>query len=70
MRRIRKELDPDGVEERKKSRLKRRVYLAAGPYESLHSDQNDKLLRWGFGLHAGVDGNMQLHMLGLFVCSV
>jgi hypothetical protein len=51
------QFDPERVAERKKGRLKRRVYFSPGPWATIHIDQNDKLLKWGFGLHGGTDGN-------------
>ena len=47
---------PEAVADRLRTRLTRRTYTCPGPHHSLHSDQNDKLLKWGFGLHLGVDG--------------
>lgn len=56
MQSILKELDPDRVEERRRHRLKRRVYQSAGPNECWHVDGYDKLKPFGFPIHAAVDG--------------
>ncbi|XP_060565008.1 uncharacterized protein LOC132724202 [Ruditapes philippinarum] len=51
-----KRLDSDGVQERKRKRLKRRVYCVQGPNELWHIDTNHKLIRWNFIICGGVDG--------------
>lgn len=51
-----KEMDPDGVAERKARRLKRRVYSNPGPNYSWHQDGYDKLKPWGFPIHGCIDG--------------
>jgi len=51
-----KEIDPAGVNKRKRNRLKRRQYINNGPYYLWHLDGNDKLLPFGFGIHGLIDG--------------
>lgn len=51
-----KELDPEGVESRKRKRLRRRVYHAKGPNFIWHIDGHDKLKPYGFSVHACIDG--------------
>ena len=54
--RILKLVDPDGVEERSRYRLKRRQYQTPGPNYIWHTDGHDKLKRYGFAIHVCVDG--------------
>lgn len=49
-------LDPAGVAHRRKNRLKRRNYQAHGPFFVLHIDGHDKLNKYGFCIHGGIDG--------------
>ena len=56
MMEIIRELDPDGVEKRKKKRLKRRIYSVPGPDAMWHIDGYDKLKPFGFSIHGCVDG--------------
>ena len=51
-----RDVDPDGVEERRGKVIKRRIYKTDGPGEVYHIDGNDKLKRWGFAIHGCVDG--------------
>ena len=51
-----KELDPEGTEERRAHRLRRRVYRNNGPNDSWYCDGYDKLKPFGFPIHACVDG--------------
>ena len=51
-----KNLDPEGVDTRKKNRLKRRKYIAKGPNYLWHLDGNDKLKPYGFCIHGCIDG--------------
>ena len=53
---ILKQLDPDGTEERKRHRLKRRTYRSSGPNECWHIDGYDKLKPFGFPVHGAIDG--------------
>lgn len=54
--RLLKNLDPEGVADRLRHRLKRRVYSVAGPNFLWHIDGYDKLKRFGFAIHACIDG--------------
>ncbi|KAJ8678334.1 hypothetical protein QAD02_014121 [Eretmocerus hayati] len=49
-------LDPEGVERRKKGKMKRRSYRVLGPHWLWHIDGYDKLKRFGFAIHGCVDG--------------
>lgn len=49
-------LDPEGVEARRRHRLKRREYKGRGPNFLWHIDGYDKLKPFGFGIHGCVDG--------------
>lgn len=51
-----RELDPEGVESRRRKRLRRRVYHTEGPNYVWHIDGHDKLKPYGFSIHAGIDG--------------
>lgn len=51
-----KELDPHGVESRRKKRLRRRAYHAKGPNFVWHTDGHDKLKPFGFSVHGCIDG--------------
>ena len=51
-----RELDPEGTEERRAHRLRRRAYRNNGPNDTWHCDGNDKLKPFGFPVHACVDG--------------
>lgn len=53
---IMKEIDPDGVEERRSRRLKRRTFSSKGANASWHLDGYDKLKPYGFPIHGAVDG--------------
>ena len=51
-----KRLDPEGVSDRSKNVIKRRVYETLGPNDVYHIDGNDKLKKWGLCIHGCVDG--------------
>lgn len=51
-----REIDPKGVEARCRYRLKRRVYQVPGPNFLWHSDNHDKLKRYGFPMYGFIDG--------------
>ncbi|PFX12696.1 hypothetical protein AWC38_SpisGene23301 [Stylophora pistillata] len=51
-----RELDPEGVESRKKKRLRRRIYHAKGPNFVWHIDGYDKLKPYGFCVHGAIVG--------------
>lgn len=53
---ILKELDPEGVDGRRRGRLTRRQYFAQGPNYIWHLDGYDKLKPFGFCVHGAVDG--------------
>ena len=56
VRKIIKDLDPEGVQLRKRRRLHRRKYIAAGPNVVWHIDGHDKLKPFGFSIHGCIDG--------------
>ena len=49
-------IDPEGVERRKRRRLKRRRYVTPGPNFLWHVDGWDKLAPFGIFIHGAVDG--------------
>lgn len=49
-------IDPEGVKERSKRRLRRRIYTSKGPNYIWHLDGNDKLTPFGINIHGGIDG--------------
>ena len=51
-----RELDPEGTEERRAHRLRRRAYRNNGPNDTWHCDEYDKLKPFGFPIHACIDG--------------
>ncbi|KAK2564191.1 hypothetical protein P5673_012435 [Acropora cervicornis] len=51
-----KVMDPDGVEMRKKRRLKRWKYSSPGPNYLWHIDGYDKLKPYSFAIHGCIDG--------------
>ena len=51
-----REIDPDGVNERRAHRLKRRTYQNRGPNSAWHCDGYDKLKPFGFPIHGCIDG--------------
>jgi hypothetical protein len=51
-----RELDPEGVEERRRHKLKRRTYHNPGPNYAWHCDGHDKLKPFGFPIHGCIDG--------------
>ena len=51
-----KEIDPEGVECRRKRRLRRRIYTVPGPDFLWHIDGYDKLKPYGFSIHGCIDG--------------
>ncbi|XP_060558658.1 uncharacterized protein LOC132718962 [Ruditapes philippinarum] len=55
-----KRRDSHGISERKRRRLKRRVYSVIGPNHLWHIDTNHKLIRWHFVICAGIDGVSRL----------
>ena len=51
-----REIDPEGVRQRKAHRLVRRRYYAHGPNYVWHVDGYDKLKPYGFCIHGAIDG--------------
>ena len=49
-------IDPAGIAERIRKRLKQRQYQVAGPNYLWHSDGYDKIKRYGFAIHGCIDG--------------
>ncbi|KAJ8309292.1 hypothetical protein KUTeg_014166 [Tegillarca granosa] len=49
-------IDNDGIEERSRNRLHRRVYNVTAPNHLWHVDTNHKLIRWNFIITGGIDG--------------
>ena len=49
-------IDPEGVERRKRRRLKRRRYVTPGPNFIWHVDGWDKLAPFGIAIHGAIDG--------------
>ena len=56
VRNLIKQLDPEGVQERKAHKLQRRTYRNRGPNDVWHCDGYDKLKPFGFPVHASTDG--------------
>lgn len=50
------QLDPEGVQQRKSKRLRRRVYTSPGPSHTWHLDGYDKLKPFGLCIHGAIDG--------------
>ena len=53
---ILKSIDPEGMEARKRHKLKRRIYTVPGPNYMWHTDNHDKLKRFGFAIYGCIDG--------------
>jgi hypothetical protein len=51
-----REIDPEGVSERRRHRLRRRIYRNLGPNYAWHCDGYDKLKPFGFPIHGCIDG--------------
>jgi hypothetical protein len=51
-----KDLDPEGVRERRARTLRRRTYRSPGPNYAWHVDGYDKLKPYGFPLHGCING--------------
>ena len=56
-------VDEEGVRERTKGRLQRRVYNVKGPNHLWHIDTNHKLVRWNFIIIGGIDGYSRLPVM-------
>ena len=55
-------IDISGVRDRKKGRLRRRVYNVQGPNHLWHVDTNHKLIRWHLIIAGGIDGFSRMVM--------
>ena len=53
-------VDPQGVDDRRCRRIRRRVYSVPYPNFMWHLDGNHKLIRWRFVVHVGIDGFSRL----------
>ncbi|XP_028400815.1 uncharacterized protein LOC114523947 [Dendronephthya gigantea] len=53
-------VDPDGIVERRRLRLRHRVYDCPCPNYVWHMDGNHKLVKWGFVIHVAIDGFSRL----------
>ncbi|XP_069109274.1 uncharacterized protein [Argopecten irradians] len=51
-----REVDPDGIELRRRRRIERRVYTSIGPNHTWHVDGYDKMKPFGFAIHGCIDG--------------
>ena len=51
-----REIDPEGTEQRRAHRLKKREYRNPGPNHTWHCDGYDKLKPYGFPIHGCIDG--------------
>jgi hypothetical protein len=64
---ILRDLDPEGVQERRKRKLKRRIFRVPGPNHVWSSDGHDKLKPFGITIYGTVDAwsrkilNLQVH---------
>ena len=56
MRKALLKVDPGGVELRSRNVIRRRVYETKRSFHVFHIDGHDKLKKWGFALHGGIDG--------------
>jgi len=56
VRKVVKRLDPQGVNDRRRKRLRRRKYRNQGPNSVWHIDGHDKLKPYGFSIHGCIDG--------------
>jgi hypothetical protein len=67
VQRILRALDPEGSDDRRSHRLKRRRYINPGPNFAWHVDGYDKLKPYGFPVHGCIDG-FSRRILWLKVC--
>lgn len=56
-------VDHEGVENRKRGRLRRRTYNVQGPNALWHIDTNHKLVRWHLVVIGGIDGFSRLPVM-------
>ena len=52
---VMQQLDPEGVQLRRKRRLHRRKYFSQGPNYIWHIDDHDKLKPYGFSIHGCIE---------------
>ena len=55
VRKVLKDLNPRGVQDRWRKLITRRIYDPNGPADVYHIDGNDKLKRWEFAIHGCID---------------
>jgi len=67
VRKIVQHLDPEGVENRRRHRMHRRLYHSLGPNWSWHIDGYDKLKPYGIPIHGAIDG-FSRKILWLEIC--
>ena len=53
-------VDGDGIANRRRRTIRRRVYSVEGPNSLWHIDGNHKLIRWRLVVHGGIDGFSRL----------
>lgn len=58
-----RQIDPEGVELRRTSTLRRREYNNPGPNYLIHLDGYDKLKRYGLCVHGAIDGFVSFKLL-------
>lgn len=56
-------VDGEGIAQRKRGRLQRRVYHVQGPNHLWHVDTNHKLIRWNLIIIGGIDGYSRLPVM-------
>ena len=56
VREVIKDVDPVGVDLRRRRRLRRRMYVNPGPDFAWHIDGFDKIKPFGFAIHGAIDG--------------
>lgn len=56
-------VDSEGIAQRKRGRLTRRVYHVQGPNHLWHIDTNHKLIRWNLVIIGGIDGFSRLPVM-------
>ena len=53
---VQQQIDPEGVEMRRRHQFSRRTYINKGPNFLIHLDGYDKLKRYGFPIHGAICG--------------
>lgn len=56
-------VDSEGIAQRRRGRLQRRVYHVQGPNHLWHVDTNHKLIRWNLVIIGGIDGFSRLPVM-------